>query len=301
MKNRRCGMTIARQLFFLLCCVPSLFAAVQRDPFRYDQSQPVNMEEKSSEDHGDVTVHDLRFNDVSRQSMTAYMIVPQGKGPFAAVLYVHWLGGTDTSNRTEFLNEAEEVARHGAVALLVDMPWSVPGWFSHRNMQDDYDFSIRQVQNLRRAIDVLARQGNVDSKRIAYVGHDFGATYGAILLGVEPRIRYAVLMAGTPILSDWFLLGTDIQSEQRDAYVKKMAPLDPANFLGKAKSVPVLLQFATKDKFIPKDKAESFASAVSEPKEFHWYEAEHELNSQATTERITWLETQLKLAPAPSN
>ena len=45
MENRRFRMTIARQLFALLCCVQWLFAAVQRDPFRYDQSQPVNMEE----------------------------------------------------------------------------------------------------------------------------------------------------------------------------------------------------------------------------------------------------------------
>jgi fermentation-respiration switch protein FrsA (DUF1100 family) len=107
-------------------------------------------------------------------------------------------------------------------------------------------------------------------------------------------------MAGTPILSDWFLLGSQIQGAERDAYIKKLAPLDPVNFIGKAKSVPLLLQFATTDKFIPKDKAELFANSASEPKEFRWYEAEHELNAQAATERVTWLETQLKLIATPA-
>lgn len=162
-------------------------------------------------------------------------------------------------------------------------------------MKDDYNFSIRQVQNLRRAIDVLAHRPDVDPKRIAYVGHDFGATYGAVLLGVDARIRYAVLMAGTPILSEWFLLGSKIEGEERQAFIQKMAPLDPTNFIGKAKSVPLLLQFGTNDKFIAKDKAELFANSAREPKEFRWYEAEHGLNPQAETERMAWLETQLKL------
>jgi len=187
------------------------------------------------------------------------------------------------------------VAQHGAVALLIDMPWSVPGWFKNRNMDDDYDFSIRQVQNLRRALDVLTQRPDVDRKRVAYVGHDFGATYGAILLGVDSRVRYAVLMAGTPILSDWFLLGSKIQGGERQVFMQKMAPLDATNFIGKVKSVPLLLQFATNDEFIPKDKAELFANAANEPKDFRWYEARHELTPQAATERMAWMETQLKL------
>ncbi|HSS97333.1 MAG TPA: hypothetical protein VLK33_09895 [Terriglobales bacterium] len=292
-------MKTACYLFCILLYTQISFAAEKQNLFRYDASQPLNIEEKSAEERGGVVVHDIRFNDVAGQSMSAYLITPKGKGPFASILYVHWLGDPETSNRTQFLKEAEEVAQHGAIALLIDMPWAVQGWFRNRSLRDDYDFSIRQVQNLKRAIDLLAQRSDVDRKRIAYVGHDFGATYGAILLGTDSRIRYAVLMAGTPVLSDWFLLGSQIQGEEREAYIKKMGPLDPVNFIGKAKPVPLLLQFATKDKFIPKDKAELFVSSAVEPKEFRWYEAEHELNAQAATERITWLETQLKLTTAP--
>jgi len=293
---------MTRWLICLFFCAQLSWAVDKHDLFRYDPSQPLNIEEKASEDHAGVTVHDISFNDSTGQSMTAYLAVPQGKGPFAAILYVHWLEDPATSNRTQFLKEAEELAPRGTVSLLVNMPWSTPNWFRTRNMKEDYDFSIRQVQNLRRAIDVLAQRRDVDPKRIAYVGHDFGATYGAVLLGVDSRVRYAVLMAGTPILTDWFLLGAKMEGEERQSFIQKMAPLDPTNFIGKAKSVPLLLQFGTNDKFIAKDKAELFANSARGPKEFRWYEAEHGLNSQAATERMAWLETKLKLAPtAPGN
>ena len=219
-------MKTAHWLGLALICLQVAYAADNRNLFRYDSTQLLNIEEKSSENRSGAVIHDILFNDTAGQSMTAYLVVPQGKGPFAAILYVHWLEDPATSNRTQFLKEAEELAPRGTVSLLVNMPWSAPNWFRNRNMKGDYDFSIRQVQNLRRAIDVLARRSDVDPKRIAYVGHDFGATYGAVLLGVDARVRYAVLMAGTPILSDWFLLGSKIEGEERQVFIQKMAPLD---------------------------------------------------------------------------
>jgi len=44
----------------------------------------------------------------------------------------------------------------------------------------------------------LAQPG-VDPTRIAYVGHDFGAMYGCILLALDHRISYGVLMAGAGV------------------------------------------------------------------------------------------------------
>src|ERR1041385_7166967 len=248
----RDAMKIAKWLCLGLLSVHLTWAAYNNKLFRYDASQRLNISENSSEVYGTVVVHDISFDDVAGQRINAYLVVPQGKGPFAAVLYVHWLGDPETSNRTQFLKEAENLAQHGTIALLVDMPWSAAGWFANRKLADDYEFSIRQVQNLRRSLDVLLQRPDVDRMRVAYVGHDFGATYGAILIGVDARVRYAVLIAATPILSDWFLLGAKIQGDERQGYIQKMTPLDPTNFLGKAKSVPVLLQFATNDKFIAK-------------------------------------------------
>ncbi len=282
----------------LLCVCLASAIADDGDPFTDDGSKPPAVSEKSSSPNGHAMLHEISFTGAGGQSMQGDLLVPSGKGPFPAILYVHWLGDPQTSNRTQFRHEAEGMAEHGVVALLVDMPWSKPHWFRDRKMADDYDFSKRQVKSLRRAIDVLLQSPDVDHKRIAYVGHDFGATYGAMLVGVDSRIRCAVLMAGTPVLSDWFLLGSKVEGNARETYIRKMAALDPVNYLGKAKGVQLLLQFATHDEYVSRDKAEMFASAASMPKELRWYDTGHEMNAQAAAERVAWLKTNLRLQKA---
>jgi predicted esterase len=74
-----------------------------------------------------------------------------------------------------------------------------------------------------------------------------------------------------------------------------MTPLDPVNYLGKAKGVPLLLQFATHDEYVAKEKAELFANSASAPKEVRWYDTGHEMNTNAAADRVAWLETNLKL------
>src|SRR6266403_23404 len=54
--------------------------------------------------------------------VAAYLVVPKGKGPFAAVLFGHWGHGT----RAEFIPEAKIYARAGAVSLIPDYPWDRP-------------------------------------------------------------------------------------------------------------------------------------------------------------------------------
>ncbi len=291
-------MKIAFIVSLLCVCLGAVLADDASNPFGDDASKPLAVSEKSKDSQGAITIHQISFAGAGGQAVQGDLLVPSGKGPFPAILYVHWLGDPQTSNRTQFRLEAQAMVEHGAVALLVDMPWSKPHWFRDRQMADDYDFSKRQVKSLRRAIDVLAQRPEVDRKRIGYVGHDFGATYGSILVGVDSRVRCAVLVAGTPVLSDWFLLGSKLDGKAREAYIKKMAPLDPINYVGKAKGVPVLFQFATRDEYVTKEKAELFANSASAPKELRWYDTGHEMNAQAATDRVAWLETNLKLQKA---
>lgn len=50
--------------------------------------------------------------------MPGYLVVPSGRGPFAAILYMHWGQG----NKDEFLSEAVEMAYHGAISIMIDAP-----------------------------------------------------------------------------------------------------------------------------------------------------------------------------------
>ena len=77
-------------------------------------------------------------------------------GHTPAVLFVHWYEPPKpTSNRTEFVEDAVELARLGTVSLLIDTPWSEPTWFPTRDSEKDYDMSVAQVKEIRRGLDVL--------------------------------------------------------------------------------------------------------------------------------------------------
>src|SRR5262249_42318928 len=153
--------------------------AAQADLFRYDAGADLKIEEAGLEKRAGVSVHDLRFTPIpGREAVKAYLVAPEGKGPFAGVLWVHWLGGPATTNRTQFLSEAASLAPKGVVSLLVDAMWSAPKWYEGRVPDEDYDNSIRQVIALRRAMDLLASRPEVDKARLGFVGHDYGGMYG---------------------------------------------------------------------------------------------------------------------------
>jgi dipeptidyl aminopeptidase/acylaminoacyl peptidase len=139
------------------------------------------------------TVEDVVFTAPSGE-VSAYLVRPTGRTAGAAVLFLHWYEpASDTSNRTEFLEEAVALARAGVVSLLPEQrfPW-------HEGPSDpvhDREAVIAQVVDLRRALDVLTAQPAIDSGRIAVVGHDYGGMYGALLAGFDGRPSAYVLMA----------------------------------------------------------------------------------------------------------
>lgn len=102
------------------------------------------------------------------------------------------------------------LARAGAVSISIDAPWARPepwktedegGHITHPEV--DRDIYVQTVVDLRRAVDILLSRNDVDPKRIGFVGHSYGATWGGVLAGVEKRIRTYVLMAGLPDVADF--------------------------------------------------------------------------------------------------
>lgn len=268
--------------------------------FAYDASAPLDIQEAKVEDHDGVSVHDLTFasgvKDTAR--VTAYLVVPPGSGPFAAVLYVHWLGEAK-SDRTEFLDESLKMAKLGVVSVLVDGAWAHGVAFWNRDTQHDQEVSVKQVVDLRRALDVLIAQPNVDSKRIAVVAHDFGAMYASVLAGVDRRPTGYVLIAGTPSFSDWFLpygRGKSLTGDERQKYIADMAVFDPPQYIAQASPAKLLFQFSRSDQYVPEDKALAYYQAASTPRRLELYDIDHAFQLPAAEDaRISWLTDVLNL------
>jgi predicted esterase len=272
---------------------------VKSDLFEYDSAKPFDVRQTGVERRGAVEVTDLTYLKLDGTRNAAYLVAQAGVGSGRpAVLFVHWYGPpAPTSNRTQFLDEAVDLARAGTISLLIETMWSDPDYFRKRLREHDYESSVAQVKELRRALDLLLSRPGVDRARVAYVGHDFGAMYGALAAGVDPRVTAGfVFMAGTRSFSDWFLYGPKMAPADEQAFVERLAPLDPTRYLKGIAPTPILFQFANTDGHVPRPRAEAVIAAAGEPKDVRWYEAGHELNESAARDRQAWLRARLGLA-----
>ena len=227
----------------------------------------------------------------------AELIRPEGETPCAAVLYLHWYEPqAPDSNRSQFVEEATEMAKRGAACLLVETMWSDPDFFFKRTQADDLQNSIQQVVDIRRSIDFLLAQPEVDPDRFACVGHDFGGMYGVLAGSLDKRPTHYVTMAATPRFPDWYLYGPKLEGEAREAFIRQMAEIDPISHVANLSPAPHLFQFARDDFHVARERAEEFFATAGEPKEIRWYQAGHGLNEEATRDRMQWLIQSLSLA-----
>lgn len=270
----------------------------------YDAAAPLHLQIVGDERRDGVIVSDITFAGVTGGPPTqAYLVRPDtGAGSFAGVLFVHWYEPTSpTSNRTQFLDEARALARRGTVSLLVSTLWSDSTWYRRRRWQDDYQSTVDQARDLRRALDVLLAQPGVDPQRIGVVGHDFGAMFGAVVAAVDPRPKAYVLIAGAARFPDWYLYssGTGLPTgDTLAAYREALAPLDPVNTIGRAKA-SFFFQFGESDFYTPRDNFLAFYEAAPTPKRIATYASDHPMTAPIIGfDRMVWLTEQLGL-PIP--
>ena len=275
--------------------------------FDYDPKEPLDIQEAGVKHRGSVAIHDISYASPKVGRVPAYLVVPEGKGPFAAVLWGHWYWQNSAFfNRKEFLEEAVTLAHTGVVSLLPTGVGARPGHVDDPDELSDQQVAdlVHQIMDMRRGADLLLARKDVDLQRLAYVGHSYNATVGAFLSGMDKRFKAFVLMAGG--LSDELDMKTQEYKQFRQKYgpekfdekIAKRAWLDPGQFVSHAAPAIVFLQYGTHDSpFLSPERARQYAALVSEPKQFKLYDAPHALNAEARRERIAFLSDQLKLKP----
>lgn len=277
--------------------------------FDYDQKAPLGIQEVGVEHRGKVVIHDISYLSPKGGRVPAYLVVPDGKGPFAAVIWGHWyMPGSAFLNRKEFLEEAVALAPAGVVSLLPDGPIARAG-----HKEDNSDLSeqeitdrVQAIVDMRRGADLLLARSDVDPKRLAYVGHSYNAEVGAFLSGIDRRFKAFVLMAGT--MSDEVTFkATEIQDyrqkvgpEKFDAFVAKYSWLDQGKYVSHAAPAVVFLQYGSQERFLNAERDKEYAAVVSEPKRFKLYDAPHALNAEARRDRVAFMVEQLQLKPVPA-
>ena len=243
--------------------------------------QPIRVTENGVERRGPVLVHDISYRAPGQDPVQAYLVEPSGGGRHPATLWLHWLG-EEHADRTDFLDEAVHLA--GSAGLVSLLPQQVfPFRYGPVGDSRDRDAIIKQVIQLRRGLDLLDQRRNVDPKRVALVGHDYGGMSGSIVASVDrARLHSAVLVAIDSTWSNWFVkFFLDLPQEQVVPYMALFDSLEPTAYLDHLPRGGLLFQFATNDFYIPNGVADQITGSTATPHVVRKYDTDHAMEIAA--------------------
>ncbi len=270
-----------------------------QQPFSYDTSQPFGFQ-----NHGRANKkYPIAIDDVSYRSgkdrVPGFLLLPpaNGKRKRPAVIYLHGSSG----DRSTLVVPATWMAGRGAVGLTITAPSATaptPGGGSPTTeLKRDVALEERDVVAVRRAVDLLRSRPDVDPNRIGFVGWSAGARTGAILAGVEPRLRTLVLMSGGAVPIQVYTRRAPKQIKKAVGHYLHI--VDPLRYLRDGRGPALLLQDGRNDQEVPRSALASFASAAPTGATIRWYNADHPLNAAAYRDQLKWLAQKLGVSGPP--
>jgi dienelactone hydrolase len=241
---------------------------------------------------GPARVEDVAFRSPRGGLVTAYLALPASRGRHAAVVILHGSGG----DRSQFLPFALALASRGMIAMTVDSPFArtprpqIPAGLD--GLRRQRALLEQEVVDLRRAVDVLQARPDVEPHRLGFFGWSAGARTGAILAGVEPRLRGFVLVgAGAVPLSEYAAaaprrLGRTI--------VRILRPVDPLHWIAHARPRTILFLDGSYDGVVPVRAQRILIAAAPAPQRASRYAGGHVPTTRAQVIARDWLAKRLE-------
>ncbi|HEX2092930.1 MAG TPA: alpha/beta fold hydrolase [Longimicrobiaceae bacterium] len=272
--------------------------AADRNLFAYDVNAPLNLQRTVESTDKGVELSAISFSSPGGGSVTGLLFDPVGRsGLRPGIVLMHGMPG----NARVMAGQGQVLAEHGAVVIGIDAPFARRGGPPVRYTPEDRGEQIQLIKDLQRAVDVLRARPNVDAARIAYLGISYGGAMGALFVGVERRLKAAVLeVADGGLVSHFtgpedFNFMANLSCATRVNWFRAMTPIEPIRFIPHASPTALLLQNGRLDNLVPAADAEELHAAAPEPRTIRWYDAGHGLNQQALFDRHDWLHEQIGL------
>jgi dienelactone hydrolase len=266
--------------------------------FAYDVDAPLNLQKTVESTKNGVEVSAISFSSPDGGSVTGLLFDPVTRSSLRpGVVLMHGMPGT----ARDMTASAQLLAEHGAVAIAIDAPFARRGGSAVHFIAQDRAEQIQLIKDLQRAVDVLRAQVNVDDERLAYLGISYGGAMGALFVGIERRIKAAVLVVGDGGLVSHFTGQEDynfmasLGCATRVGWFRAMAPIEPIRFIPHASPTALLLQSGQWDELVPMADAQALHAAAPQPRTIRWYDAGHGLNQQAIFDRLDWLHEKIGL------
>lgn len=177
------------------------------------------------------------------------LTLPEGEGPFPAVVLVHGSGPSDRDetimNLKPFRDLAEGLAREGIAVYRYDKRTYVYG----AQLANDIQATLMDetVEDAAMAVQILAQQEKIDPSRIFVLGHSLGgnavpaidralkeqtvSACGYILLAASPRPLEELMRQQYDYLYSLMPEVTQEQQEEKDALFKELDRLQDLDLL----------------------------------------------------------------------
>ena len=249
--------------------------------FDYDTKEPLGYKVTHQEQQDGVTVYDIEYPS-GGYGVPAKLVIPNGKGPFPAVLYA----AGHTLWPSFFLPEMVALVKDGYAGLAIGErnPLDL---YSSLDTTVDIEGYAHYVVDLRRGLDLLGTLPQIDAKRIGFVGHSLGCAAGSLLSGIETRIAAYALMACGGYVTDpaWSVCGSDAcfsaTAEDRSHYQERLAVLNPVSYIGHNTGAAFLFQASKTDQIALESNVVALNDAAPQPKSLKWYEGGHSFGCEA--------------------
>ena len=239
---------------------------------------------------GPHVLYNLTYRSVREQRVSAYLAIPKEKKDgekLPVVVLMHGWNSFWGKNEDWVLNWIPLLTEQGYAVLAPDHflfgERKVDGSLDHASDYGPYyyrDWMCQTVVDLRRGIDYLLTRDDIDPERIAVFGGSLGGWIGSILLGVEPRIKTAVL------------------SVPATEFVTAQSPpgrvVNSSNFFPRYKDVSLLMLIAKKDIELRNTRARELFELAPVKKKLVEYDESHFLDPQKyNKETLEWLSKEL--------
>ena len=198
-------------------------------------------------------------NKAQNVTLAATLTVPQGKGPFPAVVLITGSGPQDRDEslmgHKPFLVLSDYLTRHGIAVLRADDRGTAKstGTFAGATTADF-------ATDTEAAIAYLKTRPEVDPHKIGLVGHSEGGDIAPMIAARNKDVAFIVMMAGTGVPGDQILVAQGEAIEVASGKDPQVAAKDAA----KERELLILVETEKDDAMLEKELREKLAGEVPE-------------------------------------
>ncbi|MGA8301304.1 MAG: alpha/beta hydrolase [Terriglobales bacterium] len=258
-----------------------------------------------SNDEGKYTVDFVRVQWRWGDPIDLYVMRPKGVKKPPVILYLYgYPSETDIFKDERYQNAVTKdgFAAVGFVSALTghryhDRP--MREWFVSE-LQESLATSAHDVQMV---LDYLASRGDLDMNRVGLFTQGSGASIGILASAVDPRIKVLDAVDPWGDWPTWMATSAFVPEDERAKYVKpdflkKVAALDPVEWLPKIQAKKFRLQQTAYDRTTPDSCKEELRAAAPKNSVVALYKTEQEYGAALYgSKQLEWIEHELGTLP----